>query len=626
MEDHAQAEEPDRKCVAVALDHAHELVKRGAALRRLEQAVVDRHGLAGLAVARNEQGVRVDELAADGGAQLRAERTRKRRVMRQPHGGEHLFAFYAHIVHHHAVGELQRRARRRAVGEHHGQPVAQTDVHEPHVVAAAAHIFQIAQHHGGVVGDERRFAAVFPRHVGQVEHHGIPRRAVAPRKAPAPGGHDAGNGAVVALGTADVVEPFAPAAHRVKFQNHVLRRHGRIARPAVLFALGAVGGEPHKVGVVGAERILPQPVGAVVGARKCAQLGLVGMKDQRGEQVGRGLLGGDAAHIEVAEAVIHKLRLPHLFAAAGAVVDIALAVAVGEKARNVALVEAAVRGEHFARDDRHALAGLAVNFQAERAGIIEAEVIEPAALQRVGGLGGDEVHIGGRIVAGLLVGHARGRAHQHRLALRHHADGVGGVHAGQAARRVGRQRRAPVGIVKAGGIPAGLRAARIVEHAGAQVVEPNGRLGAAERRCVERHGFAAAHRFKRERKLGRARGGDLVKRPGAGHGVHHAVAEHHADHVFARVQVRREVVVVVINKVVGAGNVGREGAAGELLAVDEQVVEPQTGDAQLRRLGRGGQAEAAAEHRRRHMMLKRGAFAGGADKYVGKVHFYKFLL
>ena len=72
--------------------------------------------------------------------------------------------------------------------------------------------------------------------------------------------NDAGQRAVVPLRFADIAQPFAIRRFHRKVEQHMLGGKRRVGRPAVFFAVRAIGGEVVEVGKVGNARRLLQAV------------------------------------------------------------------------------------------------------------------------------------------------------------------------------------------------------------------------------------------------------------------------------------------------------------------------------------------------------------------------------
>ena len=139
-------------------------------------------------------------------------------------------------------------------------PVAQADVHQPARVALCGDVVEIPHDGRGAFANHPGFSAITPDEVGQVDEHTVPRGAVAPFEAPAGRRNDAGQRAVVPLRFADIAQPFAIRRFHRKVEQHMLGGKRRVGRPAVFFAVRAIGGEVVEVGKVGNARRLLQAV------------------------------------------------------------------------------------------------------------------------------------------------------------------------------------------------------------------------------------------------------------------------------------------------------------------------------------------------------------------------------
>ena len=534
------------------------------------------------------------------------------------HRLEHLLRVAAHLVYHHAVGKAERCliGARRTV---HRGPIAQPHGDDAARVAFAGDIFQIAQHRVGIFADDAGLAAVFQHHRGQLEQHAVPRGAAAPFVSPCSRGHDARQLSHFGLRTAHAVQPFAPAVFRAQCQDHMLGRNLRVARPAVFLAVGAIGGKVEKVRPVAALCHYADRVGNRVRAGKAAALFQIGMQHQKGEQLRHGLLRPDAGNIQIAKAVVGERRLENFFFFAADDVEVPLGVAVGVEI-DVVIIRRAVQ-KLFGALDVDALAGFAPDAQAEDARVVFAKVVEVSALP-----------VGRRLlraVFGVALLHIRARRIGSQTA-RHdahgskrffHADGLCPAKPRLPARRFGGKRRVPARVLgKAGSRPAPGLLPGVVKYARAQVVEQHRPLCAAEIGRGERLCFSILRDDSGKGQLRRGVEHVTGKIPHTGFAVQKAVPQHHADHIFAFLQIFGNGIRIVIYNVVRIGDVGREISLGDFAAVHKQLVE-----AQPRNHERSGgvflcEEKRFAEQRRGDMGLIGGALGALAKKLLWKFH------
>ena len=102
--------------------------------------------------------------------------------------------------------------------------------------------------------------------------------------------------------------------------------------------------------------------------------------------------------------------------------------------------------------------------------------------------------------------------------------------------------------------------------------------------------------------------------------VLHAVAQQQSHDVFALGKVLGDVVVIVVDNLVGIGNVRGERALGDVFAVDEQDVKAQTRDGDFRFFRRGAEREAFAQHGRGNVVVNGVVFLRAGIELVGKQH------
>ena len=140
-------------------------------------------------------------------------------------------------------GELDGRLRL------YGRPIAQAPVGEAGGVQGADVVY-ISLYGLVVVGEYLRVAIEEVDVPGDDGDGTGPVGAIAPFVAPAAGGNDGGQNAVGLLLVAVVGEPLFVDGNAVEIIEAGFAGYVGIACPAVLFALGAIGGVPEKVGKV----------------------------------------------------------------------------------------------------------------------------------------------------------------------------------------------------------------------------------------------------------------------------------------------------------------------------------------------------------------------------------------
>ena len=98
-------------------------------------------------------------------------------------------------------------------------------------------------------------------------------------------------------------------------------------------------------------------------------------------------------------------------------------------------------------------------------------------------------------------------------------------------------------------------------------------------------------------------------------GVPGAVSQDEADHVLARQEQIREIVLVEIDDMVHVGGVGREQALGDLPSVDEKTVESEAGEGESRLPERFFERKAPSHERRGKVLGKRAYPEARADEF-----------
>ena len=212
------------------------------------------------------------------------------------------------------VGRREEVARRLLADREPVAVVVAAPRRPQHVRVVAQEIRHVALHRVPVALDEAEIAVAAPgdpRH----DHAGVGpgRRAVALEHQPR---RHVGVRAVGRLRVEDVVAPLGDEGADV----HVQRRGGeedlRIGEPAqALVALRAVGGNGDEVAALAPVDVAPELVDQLVRALEPSGARRVGVHDAARDRL-RARLAGEAAHLDVAEAVEGEARLVDLGAAA----------------------------------------------------------------------------------------------------------------------------------------------------------------------------------------------------------------------------------------------------------------------------------------------------------------------
>ena len=361
--------------------------------------------------------------------------------------------------------------------------------------------------------------------------------------------------------------------------------------------LRAIGREKVEIRRVRAQRRRLDLVDDLVRAGKRARLFRKGAGSQAGEQRIRGLLLGDPLHQHIAESVEDEaghVRLPPRPADVYALLhEVLLQLALLREA-DVVQAQLAVL-EPLSVAQRDPLPRRSVDGQPADAGAVLAEIVAPA-LALTADRDGLELLVNlHRICRAQPLFPARGR-HTHRVAER--------------------------AVVKPGAEEALLLQPRVVDLAAAVIVEQYGRIADAEALVALQLGRAAvrSRQAQAHRKAGRAPPGRLFKVPDRPAGiVLEPVAQQHRDDVFPLDKVPAHVVAVIIDQVVGAADVGRQHALGDVPSVDKQPVKACRRDDDFRLRGLFGR-KGLPEKRRRYEAIQVRVRRTRSDKGVREPH------
>ena len=121
--------------------------------------------------------------------------------------------------------------------------------------------------------------------------------------------------------------------------------------------------------------------------------------------------------------------------------------------------------------------------------------------------------------------------------------------------------------------------------------------------------------FVREGDLRRAAIADILEIPDFAAGtVQHSVAEQDPDRVFAGLQIRRDVVGIVVQNIVRIRDIRREKSLRDALSVDEQLIKSEPADRDFRGFHRIVRLKGASEVQRGNHFCERGIIDGRADE------------
>jgi len=416
-------------------------------------------------------------------------------------------------------------------------------------------------------------------HIG---HPGVDGALVAPTgRARGKGAiQDVGSDLVVSsirrLGLAQVAEAFVQVGGQVHIEAGSVRKGLRIAQPAqALVTLGAI--EKGALGYVslGPEDVLPQLVRQGAGTLEEAGLAHGRVKSLPAEvREGRGLF--QAAHFDVAKAVVGKVRLKHLalgVSAQGVVVRLHGATEHGR-------VEAAISVQGLGMAQGDTLPGTPTHLETHPTGDILSQVKDiDAALGRVHSLGRHSAS------------DANGRIH-----LRDQGHG----------KRTVDLSRLPVTVVESRLIPAGQIAASVLGFAIIDVTQTDGAIGGGAPGAIggdddrapigqidlqlrAQPGLAAIHAAQTQGGigLGHAHAPGIV-----------AVSEESADRIGPLAQQLCYIVGLVLHALTIVGPFGSKDVVAHAAAVEVHLVEAKGRHVERGAAHRGRENELAAQQRR----------------------------
>ena len=380
MEDHAASQNTGVHMAVLIFNEFQQTGKGGRFFTRFKNIVKDCHSLRGLAGAGSSHEGEVNEVFPDSTAQAFRQIMGIGGFLLPADSLEHFLRLSGNIYGDHRIGKCQGGlifpgiASRRA-------PVSQTDGNEPVFIHAGKEIMEIAENGSGVFFDNLQIAAVTPCKVRQVGEHTVPGRAVAPFIAPAAGGNDPRQGAFLVLRRPDIPQPFPIAGFRAEVHQGMFGRDSSVSGPAVLFPMGAVGGEIEEVGKGGAAGEKLEQVGGLIGTGEAAPLLQIGVHHLIGEKLRGGLFRGDARYMDIAESIIGKTGEIFFQAATPAGIVVFLhksraGIAAVSEIDVVSIQDPVMEPFSVIGDDY--LAGSAVYPQHCATGSIHAEIIQPA--------------------------------------------------------------------------------------------------------------------------------------------------------------------------------------------------------------------------------------------------------
>ena len=259
-------------------------------------------------------------------------------------------------------------------------PVAKADGEQVVLVHTRCEVVQVFDDRRGAQFAGIQIAAVLIQSVRQLNEHAVPCGAVAPSKAPAACGYDAGQCAVIILCFHNGTQPFAVALFCAEVQQNMFGRKCRVGRPAVFLALRAVRREIIEIRHVRLARHLLQFVCGLIRAGETAALFEQRVHLKRCKQVFRRLRFGDAADEHITETVIRKRRCIYLFPIAAA--GIHVFVDIFEVARPVLTLKPDIFHvrqavlQVLAVPKFYALVKLAAHAQAAHTGGVDTEIVQ----------------------------------------------------------------------------------------------------------------------------------------------------------------------------------------------------------------------------------------------------------
>ena len=558
MEDHPTAQNAQIHAAVALVDQSQELCKGGLLFGFLKDTVVERHSLGGLTLPRHQHGGKVHQMGADGLAVEGRLATGIRRLGGLAHGLQK----HRHLVRGiHGHNGVRHRKGGLGLLDLGVTPVTQTDVKQSLFIHAGAQVFEVGHEDLGVFGDHIRLPPPQVGVVGQMGQHTVPRGAVAPGKSPAPRRDNTGKTSLPVLGLAYVAQPLTVVAFGIKIDEGGLTGQSRVRRPAVLLAVRAVGGEMVEVGQDAPTGDLLDLIRHGIRAGKSAPILHLGVHDQVGQEIGGGLLGRDAVHADIAEAVVGEgggIGLhPFTLADIGVQMDDIL-VPLPEVTDEPHVVQTDIPVlQSLGETQLDLLPRLPLDRETEKPRVVLSEIVNKALPTRENG---------------------------HRRDLPLHRDGGNIRHPQFSRRRLGGYGKGPRAIVKIGELPPlDFRLAAGVIALTEAVVVPQDGGGRYLEGSVPREQNRPVRTDHLQGHLGRGTEGGLVKVPDIPAGVvHKAIAKDQTHGVGTLLQ--SDLVLVIVHQILGVGEVGGQESLRQPLTVEVQLID--TADRHPQ--GRGG--------------------------------------
>ena len=237
-----RSDKSDVDTVVCGMDEFKKLRKRRLLLALLEQSVVYRCRLRGLAAALCRHCAEIDKIPSAVLSEPFVNAAAHIALLASAYLREHIGRFF-HAVHERKrVGEFERSFYRRD-----GAPVAQAVMRKPFFIELLCEVVGVADECCGVVLDYFFVAAHYVCLIREVKEDCVPNRSVAPVVAPAAGGNYSGKLTVFTLCGSYIFEPLRVAFLGREIVRGLLGGYGRVARPAVFLPVRTVGGEVVKI-------------------------------------------------------------------------------------------------------------------------------------------------------------------------------------------------------------------------------------------------------------------------------------------------------------------------------------------------------------------------------------------
>src|ERR1035441_10684048 len=432
-----------------------------------------------------------------------------------------------------------------------GRPIVQADVHDT-ALGLAGKIIHVAFQPVVVVAEDLGVAAILVEVERDQQEGAVPRRAVAPRVAPAAGGDNAGQFARRALLIAQVVDPLGINGGRGIVEQPLLSGEVGVARPAVLLAMRAIRRDALQVAQVrpapGAPDSVEQRIRAfeLTGNRN-------GRVDENAAQGVEGRLAGKPGDFDILEAMVVEAGVPGFQALAFRDKGIGLILLAGIHPDYVLLdvgpINDAILAQALAILHHHLGAREPAHAQLGEASEVLAHVEDKDARLRLGEFDrfDDPVRLDGRH-------HLRGQL-----------SAGGWNHLGHG----------PLGIVVSRCVPAGLLLPSVIGLAAVDAIEGD-RSGAGRPPTIGPDGFDAAigvFHVQLHQQLGRGAPRGFVEVPHRPRlDIIPAVAEDYADGILPAAQGVGDIVGDVERAFVIAGVAWVEQVVADLLAVEVKLV------------------------------------------------------